>query len=126
MRSMAFPGVGGWLLFAYAVASTFGLLLIKSALTGASTVSFQQALAMTSSFRFLAGFSLYLCSFLAWIAVLACMPLSTAYPLAIGLTMTGSTVGAAMLLREPMDLPKLVGIALVGTAVMCFSIGGRH
>ena len=121
---MPVPGLGRWLLLVYAVSSTMGLLLIKSALAGGAGQSIQQALAMALSFRFIIGFSLYLCSFLAWIAVLACMPLSTAYPLAIGLTMAGSTLGAALLLREPIDLTKLLGIAFVGVAVVCLSSGG--
>jgi multidrug transporter EmrE-like cation transporter len=117
---------GPYLLVGYALASSLGLLLIKSGLAGSGPLSLPSVMTAATSIRFLAGLSLYLLSFVAWIGVLSSMPLSTAYPLAIGLTMTGSTLGAAVLLGERFDLPKLCGIACVFAAVVLFTLGSRR
>jgi multidrug transporter EmrE-like cation transporter len=117
---------GPCLLVVYTLASSLGLLLIKSGLGGNSSVSLSVFLGALSSLKFVIGFSLYVLSFAAWIGLLASMPLSTAYPLAIGLTMTCSTAGSALLLGERLGLAKLFGIACVIAAVVLFSIGGRR
>ena len=118
--------VSGPLLLGFnAVAGTLGLLLIKSALPHAPLplMPFVQSLA---SVRFVAGFLLYGASFAAWVGVLALMPLSLAYPLAIGLTMGATTVAAAMLFGERIDTARLLGLACILVAVVLFNVGGRR
>lgn len=117
---------GPYLLAAYTLASSLGLLLIKSGLAGNVSFSVSALFQPLMSIQFIIGFSLYVFSFAAWIGVLASMPLSTAYPLAIGLTMTCSTFGAAVLLGERLDAAKLAGVALVFVAVVFFTIGSRR
>lgn len=117
---------GPYLLAAYTLASSLGLLLIKSGLAGNVSFSVSALFQPLMSIQFIIGFSLYVFSFAAWIGVLASMPLSTAYPLAIGLTMTCSTFGAAVLLGERLDAAKLAGVALVFVAVVLFTIGSRR
>jgi multidrug transporter EmrE-like cation transporter len=118
---------GPYLLFAYALTSSAGLLLIKSGFVRTGTTpSLATILQAFASPVFVIGFALYVFSFAVWIGVLASMPLSTAYPLAIGLTMSCSTFGAAAMLGERLDLAKLVGIALVFAAVLLFTIGTRR
>ena len=117
---------GPALLAAYTVASSVGLLMIKSGLaetTSLSASALQQALA---SPIFVIGALLYVISFAAWIGVLAAMPLSIAYPLAMGLTLTCTSVGAAVLLGERPDAATLAGIVCVFAAVVLFSIGSRR
>jgi multidrug transporter EmrE-like cation transporter len=126
MSSIARFMSGPRLLVAYTVASSLGLLLIKSGLAGTTSLSFPAFLHALASPRFVIGFALYVFSFAAWVGVLASMPLSTAYPLAIGLTMTCSTLGAAILLGERLDIAKIAGILFVFIAVLLFTVGSRH
>ena len=59
------------------------------------------------------GLVLYVLSFGLWVSVLARMPLSTAFPLAIRLTLAFTTTGSALLLGERLGLLKLAGILLI-------------
>ena len=65
---------GPYLLVAYTLASSLGLLLIKSGLAGTGSLSLPAFLQMRASPRFVVGFCLYVFSFVAWIGVLASMP----------------------------------------------------
>lgn len=114
-------GSGPGLLVVYTLASSLGLLLIKSGLAGTAPMSLATFAAALTSARFVVGFCLYVLSFAAWIGVLAAMPLSTAYPLAIGLTMACSTIGARVLFGEALGWAKLGGMALVLGAVLLFT-----
>jgi multidrug transporter EmrE-like cation transporter len=126
MNALARILPGPYLLVAQTLTSSCGLLLIKSGLTGDTLVSSAALLQLLTSARFLIGSSLYVFSFAAWIGVLASMPLSTAYPLAIGLTMTCSTVGAAVMLGEQLDTAKLAGVVCVFVAVILLTAGSRR
>ena len=117
---------GPVLLAAYTVASSLGLLMIKSGLAGTSSLSLSALLQALASPTFVIGAVLYVFSFVAWIAVLAAMPLSMAYPLAMGLTLACTTAGGAVLLDERLDAAKLAGIACVFAAVVLFTIGSRQ
>jgi multidrug transporter EmrE-like cation transporter len=126
MNALAWIVPGTYLLVAQALASSCGLLLMKSGLTGDPLVSSAASLQLLASARFLIGSSLYVFSFAAWIGVLASMPLSTAYPLAIGLTMTCSTLGATVMLGEQLDTAKLAGVVCVFLAVVLLTVGSRR
>ncbi len=117
---------GPVLLAAYTVASSLGLLMIKSGLAETTSLSLSALLQALASPTFVIGAVLYVFSFVAWIAVLAAMPLSTAYPLAMGLTLGCTSVGAAVLLGERLDAARLAGIACVFAAVVLFTIGSRR
>jgi len=114
------------LLFAlYVAASSIGLLLIKGALgrLGAAGNGF-----LTSSpdlFWLVGGFGLYVISFVLWIRILARLPLSTAYPIAIGLTLACSTTGAVLILGERLGALKLMGIFLIFAGCLALSVESR-
>lgn len=59
------------------------------------------------------GFLLYIISFLAWVAILERAPLSTAYPVAIGLTLLFSIISSVFVLNETISLVKSSGIILI-------------
>lgn len=59
------------------------------------------------------GFFLYITSFLAWIAILERAPLSTAYPVAIGLTLLCSLISSIFVLGEAISLMKASGIVMI-------------
>jgi multidrug transporter EmrE-like cation transporter len=98
------------LFIVYVATSSAGLLMIKHALGRAGGT----LLALTpDSLQLAGGFCLYIVSFVVWMRILARMPLSTAYPIAIGLTLAFSTTGAAILLGERLGALKVAGILLI-------------
>lgn len=60
-----------------------------------------------------AGASLYICSFLLWLILLAKNDLSVAYPIAAGLTLVCSSFAASSLLDEQITLGRILGIAVI-------------
>ena len=81
---------------------------------------------MTSDTMLLsAGFVLYVISFVIWIKILARMPLSVAYPIAIGLTLAFSTAGAAVLLGERIGIVRIAGILLIFAGCVALSLERR-
>jgi drug/metabolite transporter (DMT)-like permease len=59
-----------------------------------------------------AGLALYGVAAIVWIAILAKLPLSTAYPI-LGLTFVFVPILSALLLREPVSAAQLGGAALI-------------
>jgi multidrug transporter EmrE-like cation transporter len=103
---------------AYTVTSVCGLVLVKWYLPGAIQ-AFQDGgllrreIAVTGL-----GAALYITSFLVWLVILSRIQLSIAYPIAIGLTLVFSTIAAAILLSEQLNLTRLVGIAVVFVGIV--------
>ena len=102
------------LLFAaYTATSVIGLLLLKHALP-LVRIDWQSGFPFTASMLILGlGACLYVASFALWLFILARNELSSAYPMAIGLTLAFSTVGAALFLAESLNVLRLAGIALI-------------
>ena len=65
----------------------------------------------------LGGF-LYLASFAVWLQIIRTIPLSTAYPLAIGLTLCGTTLVSRLWLHENLSGAKTAGIGLIMAGVL--------
>src|SRR4051812_34386059 len=108
----------------YTISSTVGLVIVKSALSRLQFVPLPGSL-MTSAFlQFACGFVLYVMSFGVWIVIMARFPLSTAYPIAIGLTMVGSAIAAVFLLNEAVSVTKLFGMILIFTGTVLLSVAG--
>ena len=101
------------LLFAYCVMSVVGLLLVKAHIPAAKDALRTSAHLAPPVLFLLAGLVLYVASFLAWIGVLARLELAIAYPVAIGLTLVFSTLGATYLLGESVGPIRWAGIALI-------------
>jgi multidrug transporter EmrE-like cation transporter len=68
-----------------------------------------------------AGAVLYATSFLLWLAVVARMPLTVAYPVAIGLTLLAITAGAVHWLGETLTASHLAGALLVLAGIVLLS-----
>lgn len=107
---------------AYVVLSVAGLLLLRAHLSEAAGLVRDQPLSRPVLLAAL-GAACYASSFALWLVVLANVPLSQAYPLAVGATLAFSTVLAWVLLDEQMS-PRLVtgvltifvGVVLVSTS----------
>ena len=67
------------------------------------------------------GAALYVTSFLTWMVILARTPLTTAYPIAVGVTMALSTVSAIYLLGETMSVSKMAGMLFVFAGILLLS-----
>jgi drug/metabolite transporter (DMT)-like permease len=97
----------------YTACSVVGLIVIKSWL-GVARLSvaggelFAKPVLMAA-----VGACLYVFSFAIWLAILARNELSSAYPVAIGLTLVFSTVLARVTLGETLSPVRILGIAVV-------------
>jgi multidrug transporter EmrE-like cation transporter len=107
----------------YVVLGVLGLVLLRANLATAATLVRAGELGRGPVlFAALGAFS-YGASFVLWLVVLARVPLSVAYPIAVGATVAVSTLFAWGLLREPMSLRLLVGIVLIVVGVALVSTG---
>jgi len=64
------------------------------------------------------GAMMYVAGFLAWMVILARTPLMIAYPVAVGLTMAFSALGAALFLNENMSPVMFIGVILIFAGVV--------
>src|SRR5262245_6236497 len=102
-----------WLFAAYTAASVIGLLLLKHALP-LVRADWQGGSFLTAPVLVLAvGACLYIASFAVWLIILARHELSAAYPTAIGLTLSFSTLAASVFLGEPLSFLRIGGIILI-------------
>jgi multidrug transporter EmrE-like cation transporter len=113
------------LFIVYVVASSTGLLLLKQSLTRIRATGGHFLVLTPDTLLLSAGFALYVISFLVWIRILARMPLSIAYPIAIGLTLAFSTSGAALLLGERFGIVRIAGILLIFAGCILVSLEKR-
>jgi multidrug transporter EmrE-like cation transporter len=96
----------------YVLFSVAGLIILKRYLPQIAPVRWADVSA--ASLTWIAfGALLYLASFALWLFILRNVPLSTAYPVAVGLTLCGTTLASLSLLREHIPAGKAVGILLI-------------
>lgn len=107
------------LLGLHASVSVLGLLAIKSAFLDLRAAGGAWLGESGALIRLGGGACLYIASFLVWMVVLSRLPLAVAYPVSIGLTLSFSTLGAALLLDEHLDVVRVLGIALIFSGVVC-------
>jgi len=110
---------------AYVTASSAGLLLLKRALVRIRAAGNHFLVLTPDTILLSTGFVLYVVSFVIWIRILARMPLSIAYPIAIGLTLAFSTTGAALLLGERLGTVRIAGILLIFAGCVVLSLEKR-
>jgi multidrug transporter EmrE-like cation transporter len=109
----------------YTIASTIGLVIVKSTLPRLQFGPLPGSLLTSAFLQFTGGFVLYVVSFGVWIIILARFPLSMAYPVAIGLTMAGSAVAAIVVLNEAFGALKLFGFILIFGGTVMLSVADR-
>jgi drug/metabolite transporter (DMT)-like permease len=98
---------------AYTLFSVSGMVLVKYA-----APQLKAAVAAGQSYLYpgamvCTGAGMYVVGFLLWMVILAREPLTTAYPIAVGLTMVFSAVLAVVLLREQVSWSMAIGTMLV-------------
>ena len=104
----------------YVLFSVTGLIILKRYLP--QIVPARWVDVPTSAVVWIAfGTLLYLASFALWLFILRNVPLSTAYPVAVGLTLCGTTLASLSLLREHIPAGKAIGILLIISGVIFVS-----
>ena len=106
---------------AYVFLGVVGLVLLRANLSAAvPLVRSGQLAAQPVALSALGAFA-YASSFATWLIVLARVPLSIAYPVAVGATLALSSVLAWSVLGEPMTKQLVLGIVIVFTGVVVVS-----
>jgi multidrug transporter EmrE-like cation transporter len=98
---------------AYALFSTAAILLVKQFVPPA-LAAWRVAPGMSAPMALVAlGASLYVVSFLLWMAILSRNELSVVYPVLIGVTLALTTLAAWLLFKESIPMLRLAGIGLI-------------
>lgn len=97
----------------YTLTSVCGLTLIKFYLPMVKHANESGYIVGTSLLGIGVGFILYISSFLTWIIILERVPLSSAYPVAIGLTLIFSIISSIIFLNEVISFMKATGIFMI-------------
>jgi multidrug transporter EmrE-like cation transporter len=108
LRTLDFVLIG-----AYTLASTAAVMLIKQ-FVGAALEAWKLSPGLSAPLMLLGvGAALYATSFLLWMFILSRIELSVAYPLLIGATLATTTLGAWLLLNEPINLIRIAGVGII-------------
>ena len=113
------------LMMLYVVTSVLGLLFLKWSFASLRAPIGIGQLAALPAIPALLGLLLYGMSFLLWIGVLTQLPLTFAYPIAIGLTMAGTMFGGTLILGEGLALLRIVGTMLIFFGTLAIVFGGE-
>ena len=77
------------------------------------------ALGLVDAVKLAAAAAVYLGGMLVWLVVLGRHPMSTAYPIGIGLSLVSTTIAAIAVLGEPVGALRLLGIAAILAGAVC-------
>lgn len=109
----------------YTLLSVAGLVLLRAnvapavaAFRGEGSEGAAQPVVLTVT-----GMLCYFAGFGLWLAILARVPLSRAYPTAVGLTLVFTTLVAWTLLHERIGLREVVGVGAVFVGVWLLTAG---
>jgi multidrug transporter EmrE-like cation transporter len=107
---------------AYTLFSVTGLLVLKNYMPLARAAASAGHLISGDTLGAAAGAASYIASFLIWLVILAQVPVSRAYPVAIGLTLSCTALGSVVVLGEKLAPAHIAGIATVFVGVLLISI----
>ena len=106
-----------WLFAGYTLLSVCGLMLLKvnvsdgvATLRGAGGSTVPVLLSAVGAACYISGFGL-------WLAILSRVPLSRAYPVAVGLTLLFTSLGAVFVLKEKAGLREGLGAIAIFVGV---------
>lgn len=77
------------------------------------------ALGLVAALKLAAAAAVYLGGMLLWLVVLGRNPMSTAYPIGIGLSLVSTTLAAIVVLGEPVGVLRLIGIGAILAGAVC-------
>jgi multidrug transporter EmrE-like cation transporter len=107
---------------AYVLLGVVGLVLLRANLSAATPLVRSGQFAVQPVALSALGALAYATSFCAWLIVLARVPLSVAYPVAVGATLAVSSVLAWALLGEAMTMQLVLGTLMIFAGVVVVSI----
>jgi quaternary ammonium compound-resistance protein SugE len=117
------PALDIGLYLASALLTAAGLTWIKHDLAALGAIDLL-ALGWTSVVTLAVASAVYLSGMLIWLTVLGRQPMSTAYPIGIGLSLVATTLAAIAVLGEPVGALRLLGIGAILAGALC--IGRAH
>ncbi len=106
------------LYLASALLTAGGLTWIKQDLAALGHLDLL-ALGLVAALKLAAASGVYLGGMLLWLIVLGRNPMSTAYPIGIGLSLVSTTLAAIVVLGEPVGVLRLAGIAAILAGAVC-------
>jgi len=109
----------------YTIFSVVGLVMMKKYLPIITSEYSSGNLVPQNILLFSIGAVLYILSFIMWLVILHQFPLSLAYPVAIGMTLTLTSITSVIFLAEPITFNKVMGVVLIiiGIISLFFSPG---
>ena len=112
-----------WLLLGFqAIVSAAGVLVLRYAMPQILTKPFTLTLPLAGWAGL--GILLYGGSFLLWLYILSKNAVSFAYPIAVGVTLSVTVLGAYFVLGEKITVLQICGIGLMLVAVVLLSLSG--
>jgi multidrug transporter EmrE-like cation transporter len=114
------------MLMIFAIGMGLGQLLLKFSAQRQSINSDNhwsfRVLALFSDWPFLLGITLYSLLLVYWVWLLTFLPLSRAYPFTI-VSFIIAAAGGALFFHEPLTLPLIAGLAIIGIGLIVLSTG---
>jgi len=110
------------LLITYFVLTCSGLTFMKLGTTSPLKISFEGGLSFSIGFVSLAGYVLYLCSFLLFTKLVTMFDLSYIMPLSTGVVQIVSVIIAMSIFHEQLRPVHIAGIVLVIAGVVAMNL----
>lgn len=98
---------------AYAILSTGGVLLLRSAMRDVDELSFATGRHLLAEPAFLAGFVLYALSFVTWLLALRRFEVVAIFPVFVGVGYACVVLGGYLFLGETLTASRLTGIMVI-------------
>ena len=105
----------------YGLCSGLGLILLKMAVSDLQ-FSIKNMILLAGSLKFVLGFGLYVAGFLLWLLILSKYRLNVAFPIAMSIFFTISSLGSYFVLAEPFNLRHILGIVLCFCGIVFIGI----
>lgn len=106
----------------YTAFSVVGLVVMKKYLPTITSDYSCDKVMLQNVVYFSIGGVFYILSFVLWLAILRQFPLSLAYPVAIGMTLTLTSITSVIYLAEPITFNKVLGTILIIAGIVSLFI----
>ena len=106
---------------AYALLTTGGVLLLRTALKDVDHISARTLGSLLTDPAFLTGFGLYATSFLTWLFALRRYETVVIFPIFVGAGYAGVVLGGRIFLGEALTATRIAGILVIFSGVVLVS-----
>jgi drug/metabolite transporter (DMT)-like permease len=114
------------LVMIFSVGMGFGQLLLKLSaqrqLIYTDIHWLSRLISLFCDWSFLLGITLYGLLLIYWVWLLTFLPLSRAYPFTL-LSLIIAAVGGSLFFHEPLSLPFILGLVIIGVGLVVLSMG---